>query len=52
VIIEKIPTEMQVADIGCSYKGAANFITLKVYLMNCARVHHDSNHIPIWQVIG
>ena len=31
--IEKIPTELQVADIGCSYKGAPNFLRL-------VRAHH------------
>ena len=31
--IEKIPNELQVADVGCSYKGTVNFVTLKTYLL-------------------
>ena len=51
-VIEKVPTSMQVADVGCSYKGTVNFITLKEYLMGCARIVHDVNGEPIWEVNG
>ena len=49
-VIEKIPTELQVADVGCSFKGLANFAQLKAYLMNCARVMKDSNDNPFWEL--
>ena len=49
-VIEKIPTELQVADIGCSYKGTDNFATLKPYLMECARVVHDEHNVPHWEM--
>ena len=48
--IEKIPTELQVADVGCSYKGTVNFLALKEYLLSCARVTHDANGIPSWEL--
>ena len=32
-----IPSELQVADIGCSFKGVKNFLDLRKYLLNCAR---------------
>ena len=49
-VIEKIPTEMQVADIGCSFKGNSNFLTLKAYLLSCARVLHDDSGNPYWEL--
>ena len=50
VVIEKLPTELQIADIGCTFKGSFTFISLKHYLMNCARVIHDDNEIPFWEL--
>ncbi len=47
--IEKIPTELQVADIGCTFKGIKPFLDLRDYLMKCARVVHDSNECPTWE---
>jgi hypothetical protein len=47
--VEKLPTELQVADIGCTFKGSATFIALKAYLMSCARVVHDDNENPFWE---
>jgi hypothetical protein len=47
--IEKIPTELQVADIGCTFKGSGTFLTLRDYLMYCARVKHDTHGNPFWE---
>jgi hypothetical protein len=49
-IIEKIPTELQVADIGCTFKGSSTFVSLKKYLMQCARILHDDNGNPTWEM--
>ena len=48
-VIEKIPTELQVADIGCTFKGSNTFLSLKTYLMSCARIVHDHNDNPFWE---
>jgi hypothetical protein len=48
--IEKLPTELQVADIGCTFKGNHTFLSLRVYLMTCSRVVHDSNGVPHWEL--
>jgi hypothetical protein len=45
----KISTDLQIADIGCSYKGGPNFHKLRNYLMGCARVMHDDENIAYWQ---
>ena len=50
-MIQHLPTELQVADVGCSFKGTPNFLTLKSYLMDCARVRHDDNGIPLWELM-
>ena len=47
--IEKIPTELQVADIGCSYKGAPNFLRLVDVLMKSARIIHNEQGEPMWE---
>jgi hypothetical protein len=39
---EKLPTGLHVADIGCTFKGSHTFISLKRFLMNCARIPHDA----------
>jgi hypothetical protein len=49
-IIEKLPTDLQVADVGCTFKGTSTFVTLKAHLMSCARVLHDDNDNPFWDV--
>ncbi len=48
-VIEKLPTELQVADVGCTFKGSSTFLTLKQHLMTCARVVHDDNLNPFWE---
>ena len=47
--IEKIPTELQVADIGCSYKGAPNFLRLVDILLKSARIIHNDQGEPTWE---
>jgi hypothetical protein len=47
--IEKIPTELQVADIGCTFKGVKPFLDLRDCLLMCARVIHDTNENPTWE---
>ena len=46
-----IPTELQVADVGCTFKGGPSFIRLRGYLMECARITHDTNGEPVWEVL-
>ena len=46
-----IPTELQVADVGCTFKGGPSFIRLRGYLMECARIIHDTNGEPVWEVL-
>jgi hypothetical protein len=47
--VDKIPTELQIADIGCTFKGIKPFLDLRDYLMNCARIVHDDNENPTWE---
>jgi hypothetical protein len=49
-VIEKLPTDLQVADIGCTFKGSHTFISLKRFLMDCARILHDANDNPQWEL--
>ena len=44
-----LPTADQVADIGCSDKGADNFLRLRAFLMGCARIAHDDSGVPRWE---
>ena len=48
--IVHLPTDMQVADVGCTFKGSSSFLLLKRYLMQCARIVHNSNGIPTWEI--
>ena len=45
--VHHIPTSMQVADVGCSYKGGPNFRQLREYLLRCARVVFDDDEQPL-----
>ena len=51
-VIDYLPTGKQVADIGCTYKGAANFHELIKYLINTARVVHDEHKMPQWECLS
>ena len=50
VRVEHLETSRQVADIGCSNKGNLNFLTLRNYLINCARVVLDKHQVYVWEV--
>jgi hypothetical protein len=47
--VDKIPTELQIADIGCTFKGVASFLSLRGCLLKCARVAHDNSGNPMWE---
>jgi hypothetical protein len=49
-IVDYLPTGMQVADIGCTFKGTSTFVTLREHLVLCARVVHDEHGNPFWDV--
>jgi hypothetical protein len=49
VIVVHLPTAMQVADVGCTFKGGLSFRRLREYLMECARVCHDEHGNPQWE---
>jgi hypothetical protein len=44
-----LPTELQLADIGCTYKGGPTFIYLCNLLIECARIMIDVNGNPFWE---
>jgi hypothetical protein len=50
VRVEKISTSLQIADVGCSHKGTPNFLTLRNFLMNCARVVSDESEVFAWEM--
>ena len=39
---------MQVADVGCTFKGGHSFRKLREALMECARICHDEHDNPQW----
>ena len=45
-----LPTDLQVADVGCSFKGIETFLALKRVLMGCARIKHNVHGEPEWEV--
>ena len=47
--IMPLQSELQVADIGCSFKGAKNFLVLRPYLLSCARIVHNEHGTPLWE---
>ena len=46
-----LPSDLQIADIGCSYNGTTNFLNLVPYLMSCALVVHDEHYNPVWETM-
>jgi len=54
LVVCYLPTEDQVADVGCTFKGGPSFLRLRSLLMNCARVVRDLNEgeLPRWEVMG
>ena len=45
------PTAMQLADIGCAYKGGPQYHTLTKYLMECARLVRDDRDVFGWEMM-
>ena len=50
VIVCYLPTELQIADVGCTFKGGPVFIRLREFLMKCARILHDEHKVPNWDM--
>ena len=48
--ISYLPTDLQLADVGCSFKGGVNFLILRRYLLECARIVHDEHGTPSWEL--
>ena len=51
LIIVHLPTDIQVADVGCTFKGSISFLSLRSYLLSCARIMHDENDCPYWEMM-
>ena len=49
LVIVHLPTHLQIADIGCTYKGSHNFLTLLKQAINTARVVHNHEGTPMWE---
>ena len=45
-----LPTHLQVADVGCTFKGGPSFRSLRDVLVETARVIHDEHDNPVWQL--
>jgi hypothetical protein len=45
------PTALQLADIGCAYKGGPQYHTLRTYLMECARLVRDDHDVFKWEMM-
>jgi hypothetical protein len=52
IAVCNIPTDEQVADVGCTFKGGPSFLRLREYLMECARVVHDQHGNPGWEILS
>ena len=46
-----LPTTMQVADVGCTFKGGTSFRRLRQYLIDTARIQHDEHEMPQWRML-
>lgn len=46
-----LPTELQLADVGCTFKGGIQFRKLRQYLISTARVVHNDNGTPLWECL-
>ena len=47
-----LPTELQLADIGCTYKGGLTFLYLRKMLIECTRIVIDENGNPCWEMMS
>ena len=51
-VLTQLPTDKQIADVGCTFKGGPSFRRLRDWLMATARVVNDEHDIPQWQLIS
>jgi hypothetical protein len=49
-VIDHLATDLQIADIGCTFKSVISFLALRDYLLNCARVQRDANGVASWEL--
>ena len=47
-----LPTALQLADIGCTYKGGHTFVYLRKILIECARLMFDDNGNLFWKMMS
>ena len=45
------PTALQLADIGCAYKGGLQYHKLRKHLMECARLVRDDHNVFVWEML-
>ena len=48
-VIVHLPTDQQIADVGCTFKGGPSFRRLRDLLMATTRVTIDEHGIPKWE---
>ena len=51
-VIVHLPTDIQIADVGCTFKGGPSFRHLRDLLMATSRVIIDIHDNPEWQLIS
>jgi hypothetical protein len=51
-VLTQLPTDKQIADVGCTFKGGPSFRRLHGWLMATARVVNHEHDIPQWQLIS
>ena len=51
-VLTQLPTDKQIADVGCAFKGGPSFRRLRDLLMATARIVKDEHDIPQWQLIS
>ena len=52
VEIIHLSTGLQLADIGCTYKGGPTFLYLRKMLIECARIVIDEHGNPCWEMMS
>ena len=50
--IVHLPTDIQVADVGCTFKGGPSFRRLRDFLVGTSRIVIDEHDNPQWQHIS
>ena len=51
-VLTQLPTDKQIADVGCTFKGGPSFRRLRDLLMATTRIVKDEHDIPQWQLIS